>query len=156
MSKKEFAEALHEAGGCYCQECTKFRRYTKNNITFGICKRHNSEVRENDFCSYNDGKDGGNVEEFAALKKAHDDGRLVELPIIAMVEQTLENGKFKNSAKAQAFNGRYAVVYIDKSKWSTPLIDICGSTPYRIDEAVDRLAALKEKEAGTDVHQQDD
>lgn len=44
------------------------------------------------------------MEEFAALKKAHDDGRLVELPIIAMVEQTLENGKFKNSAKAQAFN----------------------------------------------------
>ncbi|WP_161940178.1 hypothetical protein [Anaerotruncus rubiinfantis] len=101
-------------------------------------------------------EDIGTVEEFAALKKAHDDGRLVELPIIAMIEQTLENGKFKNSAKARAYNGRYAVVYIDKSKWSTPLIDICGSTPYRIDEAVDRMAALKEKETGTDVYQQDD
>lgn len=62
-------DPIHAAGGCYCWECTKFRRYTKNNITFGICKRHNSEVRENDFCSYNDGKDGGNVEEFAALKE---------------------------------------------------------------------------------------
>ena len=66
---KDDYDPIHAAGGCYCRECTKFRRYTKNNITFGICKRHNSEVRENDFCSYNDGKDGGNVEEFAALKE---------------------------------------------------------------------------------------
>ena len=69
LSKSPTIDPIHAAGGCYCQECKKFRRYTKNNITFGICKRHNSEVGENDFCSYNDGKDGGNVEEVAALKE---------------------------------------------------------------------------------------
>lgn len=35
-----------------CWECVKFRRYTKNNLSFGICKHHHSEVSENDFCSY--------------------------------------------------------------------------------------------------------
>lgn len=51
-------DPIHAAGGCYCQECAKFSRYTKNNLTFGICKRHNSEVGENDFCSYGERKDG--------------------------------------------------------------------------------------------------
>lgn len=137
----------------------KLKRYEDTGLEpdeiIGLCEMH-KRAQMSDLVRLEEYQDIGTVEEFAALKKAHDDGRLVELPIIAMVEQTLENGKFKNSAKAQAFNGRYAVVYIDKSKWSTPLIDICGSTPYRIDEAVDRFAALKEKETGTDVYQQDD
>lgn len=121
----------------------------------GLCKM-DKRAKMSDLVRLEEYQDIGTMEEFAALKKAHDDGRLVELPIIAMVEQTLDNGKFKNSVQARAYNGRYAVVYIDKSKWSTPLIDICGSTPYRIDEAVDRMAVPKEKGDGTDVHQQDD
>lgn len=45
-------DPIHAAGGCYCRECVKFSRYTKTDPNFGICKRHNSEVGENDFCSY--------------------------------------------------------------------------------------------------------
>lgn len=51
-------DPVHAAGACYCQECAKFRRYTQNNRSFGICKRHNSEVGENDFCSYGVRREG--------------------------------------------------------------------------------------------------
>lgn len=67
-------------------------------------------------------------------------GQLIELPFVAMIEQSLQKGKM-TPMRDQRFNGRYAVVYFDKKKWKYPLIDICGSH-YRRDEAKERLAAL--------------
>lgn len=68
--------------------------------------------------------------------------RLVELPFIAMIEQYLVNGKFADNIYLQKFNGRYAIVYIDKNKWGTPLIDICGKNSYNTEEAEARLKEL--------------
>ena len=67
----------------------------------------------------------------------------VELPCIAMIERSIKDGKMNPKHSEQKFNGRYAVVYIDKSKWGTPLIDICGDIPYNTEEAE---KALKERE----------
>ena len=80
------------------------------------------------------------------LKKYEDaeqDGRLVELPFVAMVEQSLQDGKMKPMGD-QKHNGRYAVVYVDHNKWKSPLIDICGK-PYNREEAENRMAALAQK-----------
>lgn len=72
-------------------------------------------------------------------------GEIVELPCIAMIEQGLVDGKMKQTQEAQGFNGRYAVVYIDKMKCKIPLIDICWSREgkCRYIEAERRLAELK-------------
>ncbi len=75
------------------------------------------------------------------LAKAVKDGRLLELPFVAMVEQSLQDGKMKPLGD-QKHNGRYAVVYVDRNKWKSPLIDICGQ-PYDREEAEARMAALK-------------
>ena len=75
------------------------------------------------------------------LAQAEQDGRLLELPFVAMVEQSLQDGKMKPMAD-QKHNGRYAVVYVDHNKWKSPLIDICGK-PYNREEAENRMAALK-------------
>ena len=48
--------------------------------------------------------------------------------------------------KDQKFNGRYAVVYTDKKKWASPLIDICG-TQYNREEAEERMMTLVHKGA---------
>lgn len=77
--------------------------------------------------------------------QAEQDGRLVELPFVAMVEQSLQGGKMKPMGD-QKHNGRYAVVYVDHNKWESPLIDICGK-PYNREEAENRVAALA-KEGG--------
>ena len=74
------------------------------------------------------------------LLQAEQDGRLVELPFVAMVEQSLQDGKMKPMGD-QKHNGRYAVVYVDHNKWKSPLIDICGK-PYNREEAENRMAAL--------------
>ena len=74
------------------------------------------------------------------LVLADQDGRLVELPFVAMVEQSLQDGKMKPMGD-QKHNGRYAVVYVDHNKWKSPLIDICGK-PYNREEAENRMAAL--------------
>ena len=74
------------------------------------------------------------------LVQAEQDGRLVELPFVAMVEQSLQDGKMKPMGD-QKHNGRYAVVYVDHNKWKSPLIDICGK-PYNREEAENRMAAL--------------
>lgn len=71
-----------------------------------------------------------------------DKSRIIELPFIAMIEQYLVNGKFADNIYLQKFNGRYATVYIDKNKWGTPLIDICGKNSYRTEEAEERLKEL--------------
>ena len=77
------------------------------------------------------------------LLQAEQDGRLVELPFVAMVEQSLQDGKMKPMAD-QKHNGRYAVVYVDHNKWKSPLIDICGN-PYNREEAENRMAVLAQK-----------
>ena len=62
-------------------------------------------------------------------------------PFVAMIEQSLSGGERKPQ-RDQRFNGRYAVVYFDPQKWSSPLIDICG-TPYNREEAEERMKILK-------------
>ena len=75
--------------------------------------------------------------------QAEQDGRLLELPFVAMVEQSLQDGKMKPMGD-QKHNGRYAVVYVDHNKWKSPLIDICGK-PYNREEAENRMAVLAQK-----------
>lgn len=65
----------------------------------------------------------------------------VELPFVAMVEQFIKDGK--SDKKRVAHNGRFAVVYIDKSKWNCPLIDITEQF-YNDEKAKERIQALKE------------
>ena len=76
------------------------------------------------------------------------------MPFIAMIEQTTENGKFCNNEREQKFNGRYCMVYEDKTKWQSPLIDICGRKAYNTEEAnkavEDRTAAEAALEGGVE------
>ena len=88
-------------------------------------------------------KDLGPIDHIRDLIKAEQDGRLVELPFVAMVEQSLQDGKMKPMGD-QKHNGRYAVVYVDHNKWKSPLIDICGK-PYLREEAEARMAVLAQK-----------
>ena len=67
------------------------------------------------------------------------------MPFIAMIEQTTENGEFCKKPSEQKFNGRYCVVYEDKAKWGTPLIDICGTKTYNTEEAE---KALRKEDEG--------
>lgn len=90
-------------------------------------------------------EDTGPIDRFRELARAEQDGRLVVLPFVAMVEQSLQNGKMLPK-QDQRFNGRYSVVYVDKKKWPSPLIDICG-THYNREEAEKRLAELTREEA---------
>ena len=85
----------------------------------------------------------GNPDHIRDLLQAEQDGRLVKLPFVAMVEQALQDGKRKPMAD-QKHNGRYAVVYVDHNKWKSPLIDICGK-PYNREEAENRMAVLAMK-----------
>lgn len=68
---------------------------------------------------------------------------VIVTPCVAMVEQFLKDGEFDR--KRTAHNGRIAVVYIDKSKWNSPLIDITEQF-YNTDKAEERIQALKECE----------
>ena len=68
---------------------------------------------------------------------------VIVTPCVAMVEQFIKNGEFDR--KRTAHNGRIAVVYIDKSKWNSPLIDITEQF-YNVDKAKERIQALKERE----------
>ena len=86
-------------------------------------------------------KELGPIDHLRDLLQAEQDGRLVKLPFVAMVEQSLQDGKMKPFCE-QKHNGRYAVVYVDHNKWKSPLIDICGK-PYNREEAENRMAALK-------------
>ena len=85
----------------------------------------------------------GSIDHLRDLLQAEQDGRLLELPFVAMVEQSLQDGKMKPMGD-QKHNGRYAVVYVDHNKWKSPLIDICGK-PYDREEAEARMAALAGK-----------
>lgn len=64
----------------------------------------------------------------------------VWLPCVAMVEQFIKDGKFDR--RKTAHNGRIAVVYIDKKKWNSPLIDITEQF-YNTDKAQERIKALE-------------
>ena len=75
------------------------------------------------------------------LAQADKEGRCFIGPFVAMIEQSLSGGEMKPQ-RDQRFNGRYAVVYFDPKKWSSPLIDICG-TPYNREEAEERMKVLK-------------
>ena len=85
----------------------------------------------------------GSIDHLRDLLQAEQDGRLVELPFVAMVEQSLQDGKMKPMGD-QKHNGRYAVVYVDHKKCKSPLIDICGK-PYNREEAENRMAALAQE-----------
>lgn len=78
-------------------------------------------------------------------EQAEAKGEYLELPCIAMIEQGLVDGKMKQSQEAQGFNGRYSVVYMDKTKCKIPLIDVCWSKEgkCRYAEAERRLAELR-------------
>ena len=84
-------------------------------------------------------------ERLKTYEDAEEQGLLVRLPFVAMVEQSLQGGKM-HPQKDQKFNGRYAVVYTDKKKWASPLIDICG-TQYNREEAEERMMTLVHKGA---------
>lgn len=75
------------------------------------------------------------------LAQADKEGQCFIGPFVAMIEQSLSGGEMKPQ-RDQRFNGRYAVVYFDPKKWSSPLIDICG-TPYNREEAEERMKVLK-------------
>lgn len=66
---------------------------------------------------------------------------VIVTPCVAMVEQFLKDGKLDK--RNVTHNGKYAVVYIDKSKWNCPLIDITEQY-YNNEKAKERIQALKE------------
>ncbi|MCU6704264.1 hypothetical protein [Muriventricola aceti] len=84
---------------------------------------------------------GIDVSRLRELAQADRDGLCFIGPFVAMIEQSLSGGEMKPQ-RDQRFNGRYAVVYFDPKKWSSPLIDICG-TPYNREEAEERMKVLK-------------
>lgn len=112
-----------------CKEC----------LHFEVCDsgRHIGEYIESDGV-YSEG-----VEKECVTFK--DKTHFIELPFIAMIEQTIVNGKPKFTKSAASKNGMYCVVYSDPKKWKSPLIDICGKTYYRTDEAKARILTLKER-----------
>lgn len=67
---------------------------------------------------------------------------VIVTPCVAMVEQFIKDGEFDK--KRTAHNGRIAVVYVDKSKWNSPLIDITEQF-YNTDKAKERIQALEEE-----------
>ena len=83
----------------------------------------------------------GSIDRLRELAQADREGRCFIGPFVAMIEQSLSGGEMKPQ-RDQRFNGRYAVVYFDPKKWSSPLIDICG-TPYNRGEAEERMKVLK-------------
>lgn len=55
MSEKEFAKALHEAGGCYCRECRRCDGFPGPEIELGevgICKPTGFTVHADDWCKW--------------------------------------------------------------------------------------------------------
>lgn len=70
--------------------------------------------------------------------------RSVELPFVAMLNRQIDdNGKFDKSNAEQSKNGRYCVVYLDKTSWKIPLIDVCSRQLYGREFAEARLSEIK-------------
>ena len=71
---------------------------------------------------------------------------VIVTPRVAMVEQFIKDGEFDK--KHTAHNGRFAVVYIDKTKSKNyALIDITEQF-YNTQKADERIKALKERSEG--------
>jgi hypothetical protein len=102
----------------------------KDCVHYEVCKEHLIECAEH-------GEAERILNPCAKFKNKAD---FVELPFVAMVEQFIKDGKFDK--KRVAHNGRFAVVYIDKSKWSCPLIDITEQF-YNDEKAKERIRVLK-------------
>nr|DAG64790.1 MAG TPA: hypothetical protein [Caudoviricetes sp.] len=83
-----------------------------------------------------------NLETLSVCEDFTDRSEWVHLPCVAMVEQFIKDGNFDR--RKTAHNGRIAVVYIDKKKWNSPLIDITEQF-YNTDKAQERIKALEEK-----------
>lgn len=66
---------------------------------------------------------------------------VIVTPCVAMVEQFIKDGKFDK--KRTSHNGRFAVVYKDKTKSVFTLIDITEQF-YNTEKAEERIKALKE------------
>ncbi len=81
-----------------------------------------------------------NVETLSVCEDFTARSEWVHLPCVAMVEQFIKDGKFDR--RKTAHNGRIAVVYIDKKKWNSPLIDITEQF-YNTDKAQERIKALE-------------
>ena len=73
---------------------------------------------------------------------------VIVTPCVAMVEQFIKDGEFDK--KRTAHNGKYAVVYVDKSKWNCPLIDITEQA-YNTEKAEERIQELK-REHNAEIH----
>lgn len=69
------------------------------------------------------------------------ENNVIATPCVAMVEQFIKDGKIDK--RLCAHNGKYAVVYIDKSKWQSPLIDITEQF-YNDEKAKERIRDLME------------
>ena len=65
---------------------------------------------------------------------------VIATPCVAMVEQFIKDGELDK--RTTAHNGKYAVVYIDKSKWGCPLIDVTEQH-YNPEKALERIRVLK-------------
>lgn len=66
---------------------------------------------------------------------------VIVTPCIAMVEQVLKDGKM-DKQKTLHCAGKYSVIYVDKSKWQIPLIDITEQF-YNDEAAKKRIQALQ-------------
>ena len=87
------------------------------------------------------------IDRLAELEDKIEAGTLIELPCKVIIERVIdEHGNFIKTKKAQAFNGRYGILYIDKEKYTLPLIDICTEKSYNREAAEARLKELEEKE----------
>lgn len=86
------------------------------------------------------------IDRLAELEDKLEAGTLVELPCKVMIERTIDDkGNFIKTKKAQAFNGRYGILYVDKQKCTLPLIDVCTEKPYNREAAEARLKELEGK-----------
>lgn len=106
-----------------CKECIH------NSVCMALNVHHRPNAHFNEVC-----------------KHFKDKSKFIELPFVAMIEQTIIDGKPNFNKSNSSKNGMYCVVYSDPTKWGSPLIDICGKTHYRTDEAIARLNELKAKQ----------
>ena len=109
----------------------------QHNVTnISIMQLTNDEIREVDLINRI-------FKNWSIIFAAYNGGQLKELPFIAMMEQKLNPDlSYSNKKKDTNFNGMYAVVYTDKDKWGSPLIDICGDSYYNTDTCMERVKDL--------------
>ena len=52
------APTIHTVEVVRCKDCKRWERHTEVNRDYGGCRRYNSTMRYDDFCSYGERKDG--------------------------------------------------------------------------------------------------